>query len=730
MIGLIAVWSAHAQAQVIEDVELRRDGANVVMTVRMAQPIQFRRSVNSATDELVQVYYDIVPGRERPQFIEGERKVLGGGALPRISVSEDGGGAALTDRKLVIRLDRPLRMRARAGRDSRSLEVQIDGLGEAYGNAQTGQVPARTGTASTPAAAPIVKPAPALSGSPSDDQINARATELLATARAALARGNAALAIEHLNEALNLPPHARSAEAQALIGNARLATGDVDGARRELSLYLSLYPRDPDADMVRQTLASLAPGATDPKPRGDKGDPATDRKAATTTISGAWSQYYFGGNSKTLTQLKDTPLEGQIPQIISESQLSGADQKQLVSALDFNWRSRDADRDIRFGFRDSFTWDAMPGRPNQHKPTALYLDWKELEPGLSARVGRQSGLGGGVLGRFDGVQAGWRFRPKWKLNLVGGQPTDELLDTRRWFAGASVDAESLAPNLGASSYLIQQNIDGQIDRRAMGVDLRWFEPTASVFSQLEYDLVLKGLNTASVQGTYTLADNTTFNLLLDHRATPMLMLGNALFFADPTQTVLPRTLDQLLQQRSIDELRRTVTATTAYATQGLLGATTPLNEHWQAGADLRLTRVGAIAPVPGILPLGLPSTGNLWSAGAQAIGTNLYSERDTHVFNVTLLRGPTYSGWLGSYNNLSVPFDRFQLEPSLRYYAQSGPSGLNTRRWTPGLRLNWRGGEKWVLESELSIESARTTGPAQNEHATRLYYTLGYRLEL
>ena len=74
--------------------------------------------------------------------------------------------------------------------------------------------------------------------------------------------------------------------------------------------------------------------------------------------------------------------------------------------------------------------------------------------------------------------------------------------------------------------------------------------------------------------------------------------------------------------------------------------TTPLNTQWQVGADLRLTKIGSIAPVPGILPDGIPATGNLWSAGVQAIGSNLYSERDTHVFNVTAVRGPTYTGWL------------------------------------------------------------------------------------
>lgn len=712
-LGAQATW-----AQVIDDVDLRRDGANAVMTIRLAVPVQFRRGVNSAAEDLVQIYYDVVPGRERPSFIDGERRQLGGQGVPQLSVSEDGTGNELSNRKLVVRSSQALRMRARAGRDPHSIELLIEGLGEALGRRNA-------------ATSPVTLPPTEASAAAADAQVDARAATLIINARDALTRQEPDLAIENLNEALNLPPNPRSRDAQELIVVARQARGDRAGARREAELYLQLYPEGQGALRVRALLAEIDGGSA-PAPvasASPEGERAA-RKGPQTTLSGAISQYYYGGQSKTLTQLKDTPLEGQVPQVVSESTLSGTDQQQLSSSVDVNWRQRDAERDLRFSFRDNHTYEMMAGRPSRNRLSALYLDWKEIGPGLSARVGRQSGLGGGVLGRFDGVQAGWSFQPKWKLNAVAGQPTDELLDTRRWFAGASVDAEALLPNLGASLYGIQQQIDGQIDRRAVGLDMRWFQPSASVFSQFEYDLTLKGLNIASVQGTYTLADNTTFNVLLDHRAVPMLMLGNVLFFADPTMSTMPRTLTELLKLRSIDVLRQQVSATTAYSSQGLVGATTPINEHWQIGGDLRLTSVGAIAPVPVILPDGLPATGNLWSAGAQLIGTNLYSERDTHVLNLTLIKAPTFNGWLLSYNNLSVPMQRLQLEPSLRVYGQNGPSGVSTLRWTPGVRLAWRGGEKWVIESELSVESGRTTGPTQNEHATRMYYYLGYRLDL
>lgn len=707
-VGIAAATSAHAQ--VMEDVELKRDGADAVVVVRFNVPVQYRRAVAARSNDLVQITYDVVPSRDQPRFVDGERRAIGGDGIPRLTITEDG-GAGLTDRRLVVRLAPPARFRVRGGSDRRSIEVVLEGFG-----------------AQAFAAAPPAPTPPAAAAAPSlDAQVEQRAAELLAQARESLSKGQAGLAVETLNEALNLPPNSHTREAQALIAQARLAGGDADGARRELALFLSLYPDGPDADQARLTLAGLPAADTTAAPAAPSAAPRKDN----TLLTGALSQYYYGGNSKTRTQLKDTPLDGQLPIVISDQTLDAVDQKQLLTSVDLNWRMKDADRDVRFVFRDAFTSDFMPGEADENRLSALYLDWKETGPGLSARLGRQSGLGGGVLGRFDGALLGWSFAKGWKANLVAGQPTEKLLDTRRHFYGASLDADNVLPGLGGSLYAIEQKIDGEVDRRAVGADLRFFQPGVSAFSQVEYDTTLKGLNIASLQGTWTGEDNTVVNLLYDRRATPMLMLGNALFFpADPNAMVLPRRLADLIAAgKTLDVLRQQVADTTAYATQGLLGVTTPLSPHWQVGADLRLTSVGAIAPVPGILPDGLPATGNIWTGSLQAIGTNLYSERDTHVFNLTAVKGPSYTGWLASYNHLSVPIERWQVEPSLRLYQQNGPSGVRTLRASPGLRVTWRGGDKWVLEGDVNVESSRTRSAQQDENSTRLYYSLGYRLD-
>ena len=312
-----------------------------------------------------------------------------------------------------------------------------------------------------------------------------------------------------------------------------------------------------------------------------------------------------------------------------------------------------------------------------------------------------------------------------------GRPSDPLLDAKRSFWGASVEAdEFLVKGFGGSLYMIQQRIDGQSDRRGIGSELRLLAGPVTALGLLDYDPQLKGLNIGSLQATWQWQDNTVVNVLFDRRSTPMLMLGNSLFFQNPVLQVQARTLYELLQTQSVALLRQQVRDTTAFSTQGMLSITRPLTSNWQIGADVRLTNVGALAPVPDILPSGQPGTGNVWSSGFQLIGTNLYSARDTHVLLLTLLKGPTFRGQLLSYNNSSAVGEGWLLEPSLRLYSQQDDSANRSRRWAPGLRLSKRSTAKLVLEGELSMEFSKSDGPMRHESSNRSFYYLGLRYDL
>ncbi len=544
-------------------------------------------------------------------------------------------------------------------------------------------------------------------------------------------------ALQPLNELLNLPPNRSTREAQELAGVSRARSGDVARARIEFETYLKLYPQGEGAERVRRELAQLPAAAP------VVAESARPRIEAETTVTGSASMYYYGGNGRVRSQeFKDSPIAG-LPQVAGDPLFNSDKSNQLFNDVDLSWRRRDADQDMRFVFRDSYTTDLDRSDKSKNRLSSLYFDYKSLVDGYGVRLGRQSPTGGGVMGRFDGISANYLLRPKLKVSAVAGEPTDKFFESKRRFYGASVDADGLLPNFGAGLYAIQQSIDSEIDRRALGLDMRYFRGGASVFSQFDYDTLIKGLNIATVQGTLVMEDNTIFNALYDRRALTMLTLGNALTFEDTANPgVLFTRIQDKLATTTLEALREQIKGTTPYITQAQVGVTTPINKTWQLGVSAQLTTTGAIPPVPGVVGFetGRPATGNIYTLSAQLIGLNLYSSRDTHVFSSSVISSPSLNGFLVSYNNSSIAWDVWQLEPSLQFYRDRNPEGSTNERWTPGVRVTYRGFAKWALESNLTYEIGKgsrsgidpadpTKTVTTKDSSNRVNYSLGARYE-
>jgi tetratricopeptide (TPR) repeat protein len=787
---------SYANAQLIEDIELKREGDNAVAQIRFVTPVQYQRSVAAKSGDLVQIFYTVLPTGEPPQAVTGERRLAGGNGFPQIIVTDEAvSNDSVSRRKLLIRFSEPTKFKVRTGKTKESIDLVLEGLGslvnaatavkkapadvkrfaivlqsstdpgvqlkaaipaqlqdavvftsrrvsdgktvfdtnlgyfdtladaekalglllKRFPNASVAQLQQADTASQTPEVEPFAAPpAPA-------PEVEASAAKLLAVANAANDRGDYQDAIAALDQLLNLPPNAGTRKAQEQIGITRLKAGDPLRARGEFETFLKLYPAGMDSDQIRQFLANL------PQPS----ETAKVRKGveAAATTSGSVSMFYYGGQSKVQSQdFQDSPLGG-LPTLISQSDLSSTDQKQVQTNVDLNWRYRDAEKDQRFVVRDTYSADLLPDRPNKNRLSALYFDQRDFTNGTNFKIGRQSPSGGGVLYRFDGAQAGYAFAPKWKVNAVYGVPTDALLDSRRSFYGTWIDADALTQHMSGSAYVNQQMIDGEVDRRGVGTELRYFNEGIALSGQLDYDQILQGLNIASVQGSWQFPDTTVVNFLLDRRATPIRSLGNILFFQDPALATPAKNIQELLATTPIDTLRGQVNGITSFQNQAMLGFTTPISASWQTGANLNYTNVDEIKPVAVILPNGQASTGDLWSLGLQLIGSNLYSARDTHVFSANFLTGPTYNGTLLSYNNLTGINEDWQLEPSIRYYTQTDSTGTKMKRWTPGVRTTYRLVKRVSVESEVSYEIADTQGPTRNESSTRLFYYLGGRFD-
>jgi hypothetical protein len=826
------VAPAVAHAQLIDDVDFRRDGNDAVLQVRFVAPVQYRRALVARSGDSVQVVYDLVNRRENTNLVPSERRLAGGGAMPDFIVTDESPARDNLNRKLAIRLSKPVPFKVRAGKGDRLIEVVLPGLGTAIPASVQGkggpaaptsgfqitlqqsdspnlqldtpipaalqryqvftaprQIDGRTvhevnigyfetlveaeaarqqllkrfpnatlvalapppapapAPVPAPVAAPAAAPAPAAADSAvpspapaSAAEVATQAAALLAAAKAADAAQDSSTALDKLNVLLNLPSNPSTREAQALAGDIRAKAGDVVRARAEYETFLQLYPSGADADRVRAALARLPAAA--PAPARSAEAKAATSVEPTSTLTGSVGAFYYGGASKLLSQdILDSPIGG-VPQTPDKAAFDLVnDQSLLLTNVDVNWRYRDADTDMRFVFRDAYSADLKYSDKSKNRMSALYYEHRSLSAGTQVRLGRQSPTGGGVLNRYDGVQAAYTIVPKWRVNVAAGVPTEKLLDARRSFYGVWVDADALTSQLSGSLYYNKQLIDSETDRSAIGTELRFFSGGVSANGILDYDEAFKGINIASLQGTWQLEDSSVFNMLLDRRKTPLLALGNALFFQ--TSTTSATSIKDLLAGATLDELRKGVRSTTSNTIQGLLGFTTPINANWQAGADIRLTDVGEI---PAVTSLGFSGQGRNRNhgIGGQLIGTNLYSPRDTHVLALSLQRGTNYllgggtatgyTGKLISYNNSSQINEQLLLEPSLRLYLSNGSTGGKETRWSPGLRLTYRVIQQVSIESELNGEYSKTTtvqtdGSKVTDSTARLFYYVGARYD-
>ncbi|HEX9625669.1 MAG TPA: tetratricopeptide repeat protein [Acidiferrobacterales bacterium] len=549
---------------------------------------------------------------------------------------------------------------------------------------------------------------------PATPDVEARAAELMTQGSQALTRGDNQAAIVAFNGLLMLPPNSRSRDAQEYVGLARERSGQLDKARIEYELYLKLYPDGEGADRVRQRLANLS--ATRAVARELKAPKREEASEA--SVYGSVSQHYYRGASQVDTTTLATPT-------VPQPTLSSVDQSSLVSNLDFNARWRSSGYDNKFVIRDTHVWNFLDDQDNDNRLSAAYFEHKNRGYDYSMRIGRQSGTGGGVLGRFDGISGGWNFLPQWRINLVAGQLADTKLDTDQVFYGTSVDLGTFAGSWNGALYYIVQQADDIIDREAVGAELRYFDPRRTVFSLVDYDVSYGELNIAMLQGSRQTAGGTSFNLLADYRKAPPLQTTNAVI-GETTSSVT--NLLTLICEESLRALARDRTAASSLLS---IGVTHPVTRIWQLGADLSVTRTSGLPSTTTTGGTVLSETtggGKVKALTLQAIGTGLITDRDISVVSLGYRTGETFEAESATLTNRSLfANNTWTVAASLGWYRMDSDNGSTLNRTTPSVVLSYRAGEHITLEIEAKVELEKLRGIAQEDESRRSFYSLGYR---
>ncbi len=572
------------------------------------------------------------------------------------------------------------------------------------------------------------------------------AADLMELGRAALTAEEGEKAVLIFNAALNLPPNKQSRAAQEMIGVAREGTGDIDKAKAEYEHYLKIYPDGEGAARVRQRLAKVA----DLKAaiaQGKVKKPA--KKIDEMKVYGSVYEYYYGGYSQT--KITDKVSN-------ATTKFNNQDQSLLQSAFDVTGRYRKDEYDTKLVVRGTQTYDLLADteiRRNISRLRALYLEHSSQDS-YFVRVGRQPGNTGGVLDfRFDGVWFRYTAVPQLlNVNLLAGQPRQFSLtsnyvpddprnfraDLKRYFYGVNVDIGPVAKAWSGNAYYINQMVNGVVDRRAVGTELRYAENGKNAFGLVDYDISYNVLNVAMLNGTWV-TEGTTFTFLADHRRTPYLQTTNALFGTPNAQL-------EHINPTNADLLREQAKAVTATSNLFLVGVLQAVSKDWQIGGDVRLNRISGtgqtncLVILPGTSTLFLnpnatsdaacslqaqPGTGNIYTYTAQAIGANFPFESTTFVANASYITSPAYNGQSLSLNTLARLTPQWQFDTFVLLYHQKDNLNVDLYRVTPTIRLDYRFFNSWTLEGSGGVEKTLTTSPSQKDSTTREFFFLGLR---
>jgi tetratricopeptide (TPR) repeat protein len=572
------------------------------------------------------------------------------------------------------------------------------------------------------AAAPVViaaektLPANTLSATPTTVDVPAKAREFLDKARQSLAAQRYQDTVDTLNQALTLPPNPYSAAMQEMIGSAWEKLNNPEKAILEYQLYLKLYPQSEAAGQVAQRLEALNAAAKTTQPGIAKVAEVKPKYSATGSIS----QYYYGGNTKTDSLVN-------IAAGIDQNTLTRTNQSVIVSSWDATARYQGDDSETKLIMRgshsDNLLTSAGLNSTTQGLISAAYVDYRDLKSRLDVRAGRQSAIGGSMFGLFDGVSAAMPFGAGYKVDAMLGVPANQLVSApQQAMAGVMVEADNLFDNWGGNVSLMEQTTESISDRRAVGLEVRYFGDVVSVFTQLDYEVNLKALNAFTLQGSVQGPADTTFTLLLDDRKAPSLQLSDALISSGQT------SLATLLQLKSLNQVQQDALATAAQARQAMVSVSRPLSPKWQGSMDLRYSEIGAL-PAVGTFQ-AQPATGAQYNVSFQLTGSNLYSGRDINGFNVSYITSDTLSGTQLAYNNLTGIWDnKASLEPSIRFYTQTDNTSTKVTRVSPGMRMSYKLSNRASVMGEGIYEQSQTDGPTNHETSSSMYFYVGYRYD-
>lgn len=530
---------------------------------------------------------------------------------------------------------------------------------------------------------------------------------LLAAGREALARRDYPRAVELFTKLTRQPEYPERAHAQELLGLARERAGQLAHAKAEYGEYLRRYPQGEAASRIRARLRALVSAGR----RGRRGTGAeADEENAAWRFSGGASQMYRWDRSSVTT---------------AEASIRNQNQNAVYTDGDFTARRHAERYDFIARLAGGYAKDLLDSGPgDQVRVAAAFVELDDRQLGLAARLGRQTRNSGGLLGRFDGLSASYQIRKDLALSAALGFPVESVrqgVQSDRRFFGLSADFGPFRDSWDVSAFAVSQAWQGATDRRAIGIEGRYFVPGRTLVALLDYDVYFGELNSFVLLGNLQLPGRWIMSFNIDHRRTPVLSTRSALI----GQSV--QRLDDLLLRYSTDEVLELARDRTPLSDVWSLSLARPLGERFQLSFDAFAARTDA-APASGGVP-ATPGMGLDRTLQLQLTGSSLIRSSDLWVFGMRQQASDT--GTMQSMSlaaRLPIGAGAWRIGPRLRLdRRESTAESLEERLIVPTMRIDYQRGSSW-FEVEAGAEFGNRSLPADQESTRRVYLGVGYRL--
>lgn len=540
---------------------------------------------------------------------------------------------------------------------------------------------------------------------------------LMEEARDGLIKGDYSRAVQLYTKILQSAQGAVKQQAQELLGLARERNGQLAHAKAEYGKYLEEFPQGPDADRVRQRLAGLVTAAELPKERLKEPGPKERLKESRRAAKGKTERpsQYFGNLSQFLFR----------DQTIPEGGSTRVNRYDLSSDLDLNsrWKREGLNMGARFtgGYQNNF----IEGENNQKSISALSFDMQSQKKDLYGRFGRQSLSSGGVLGRFDGAHLSADIAPRIKVNGVFGYPVESVHQTEiepdKKFYGVNLGLGTFLQKWDFNTFFINQINSGLTDRRAIGGEVRYFDPSKSFFTLMDYDVFFNALNIFLFNGHWTLPTKTTLNMVLDYRKSPLLLINNAI------QGQGVGELSDLFDRLSDDQIKQLAEDRTTNSKSVTFGVTQDLKQ------DLQLTTEATVSEAEGTMTSGgvdgAEGTGKDYFYSTQLIASNVLHEGDVVIAGLNFSDTVRYHTYSLNLNGRFPLTRKIRFIPKLRLdYRDAKESDDNRVTVRPVMRVDYNFNRWMRFEVEAGVEwlGEKTSGPLQK--STETFISAGYRL--